>query len=293
MSALALLVLLLVEPHDRLQTAVDLGKNGPDTAETAERLLGMARDPKEPSGVRGQALIAYGRVAARRKTGAEAAKAIWALKGKIGGKIGGVADPAFEALAALGPAALPLLAQVIGRCGPREPKKGRLDDPKAESEIDDRQMAASIVVAMVRESPPSTEELAIAPDLVRGLDCADSAVRQLCARALGALTRLQPRELAGIRKRLGWDRRPDVRALAAAILAAVSARDAASVKALERALSDRAEVVQLSSANALMQLQQPARARPVLQRLQQSADPEIAGLASGVLRSYPPSDAAP
>ena len=283
MPVLALLLCLAApgDPYEHLQAAIDLGKNGPDTQETAERLLGMARDPGEPGGVRAQALVGYANVSARRKTGAEAARNIWAMRGKIGGPT----DPAFEALGALGPAALPVLAQTLRGCGKREPKKG--------DEIDERQMAVSLVVALVRENKSSTEALALAPELVRGLECGDSAVRQLCARALGALSRVGARELAGVRRRLAADGRADVRALAAAILAALSARDAASVKALERALSDRAESVQLSSANALMQLKKPARARPALERLQRSEDPEIAGLASGVLRTYPADGPAP
>jgi hypothetical protein len=260
------------------------GVSGADTEETAERLLGTARDAGQPDGVRGQALVSYARLSARRKTGAEAAPAIWALKGRIGGG----ADPVFEALGALGPPALPTLAEPLRRCGAREPRKGRLTDAKAASELDESQMAVSVLVALVREHNAAPEALALAPDLVRGLACGDASVRQLCARALGALSRVEPREVAAVRKKLTTDRRPDVRALSAAILAAVSARDAASVKALERALGDPAERVQLSSANALMQLKKPDRARGALERLQRSADPEIAGLAAGVLRTYPP-----
>jgi len=241
--------------------------------ETAEQLLATARDPGQANGVRAQALISYGRVAARRGDGAEAARAIWALKGKIGGGV----EPAFEALGVVGPPALPLLAQVMGQC------KARQERPLEES-----QMAASLLVAIVRENNRAPEALALGPALVRGLDCGDPAVRQLCGRALGALGRVEPRELGAVRRRLAADRRPDVRALAAAILAAVGAGDPASLQALERALSDRAEVVQLASANALLQMKKPARARPVVERLQRSRDPQIAGLAAGVLRTYPP-----
>jgi hypothetical protein len=272
---LLLLFLLAADPHEQLQIATELGKNGPDTEETADRLLAMARDPHAPNGVRVEALLGYARVSARRKTGAEAARNVWALRGKLGGS----GDPALEALGALGPPALPVLAQAIRGCG--KPEAG------------DGQMAAALLVALVRENQAAPEALALAPDLVRCLDCADRGVRQLCARALGALSRVEPRQVAAVRRRLASDRRPDGRALAAAILAALSARDPASVKALERALGDRAETVQLSSANALMQLQRPARARPALERLKQSEDPEIAGLAAGVLRNYPTGAAAP
>jgi hypothetical protein len=244
----------------------------PDAADSPEHLLAQARDAGQPSGARAQALISYGRAAARRGLGPEAARAVWTLKGQLEGKT----DPVFEALGAIGPPALPLLGQVIGQC-----------DTRREREVDDGQMVASLLVAIVRENAGAPEALALAPALVRGLGCADPAVRQLCARALGALARLESRELAAVRTRLRADRRPDTRALAAAILAAAGARDDVSVKALERALVDPAEVVQLASANALLQLKKPARARPVVERLQRSRDPQIAGLAAGVLRSYP------
>ena len=273
-----------VDPDHHFEQAINLGKNGPDTAETAARLLAMARDAGEPAGVRSQALIAYARVSRRRHTGAEAAKTIWAMRGQVSGTI----DPTFEALGAVGSEALPFVVEPLRHCGGRELRKGRLDDPSATIEIDESMMAGSAVAILNEENPSAPEAAALAPDLVRCLDCGDSAVRQTCARALGRLPKLAPRELAALRKRVGSDRRPDVRALSAALLAAAAANDPASVKALERALADRSETVQLSSANALVQLQRPERARPALQRLARSKDPEIAALAERLLKSPGP-----
>lgn len=291
MPVLALLLCLAApaDPYEHLQAAINLGKNGPDTEETAEKLLGMARDPGEPSVVRAQALLGYAAVSARRGTGAEAAPAIWALKEKLGVR----SDAALQAMGALGPAALPLLGKELRQCDLLQLRKGRSDDLGQDRAIDQHHQTLSLMVALVREHNTSAQALALAPDLVRGLDCGDQMVRQLCAQALGSLSQLGSRELAAVRKRVASARRPQDRALAAAILAALSARDAASVKALERALSDRAESVQLSSANALMQLKKPARARPALERLQRSTDPDIARSASGVLRTYPADGPAP
>jgi hypothetical protein len=181
-----------------------------------------------------------------------------------------------------GPEVLPLLVQALRQC-PRP--RGRAGD--AARETDDAMTAASLLVATIEERPSAPELLALAPELVRGLDCDDAGVRRLCARALAKLAKIEPSQVAALRRRLASDRRPDVRALAAATLAATSSRDPQSVKALERALSDRAPTVQLASASALLQLGRPERARPALERLSHSQDPEIAALAARMLRPRP------
>jgi hypothetical protein len=86
--------------------------------------------------------------------------------------------------------------------------KGRLDDPNATIEIDESMMAGSAVAILIEENPSAPEAAALAPDLSAVSTCGDSAVRQTCARALGRLPKLAPRELAALRKRVGSDRRP-------------------------------------------------------------------------------------
>jgi hypothetical protein len=262
----------------RMRAVMDMGQSGPDTRQTADKLLSMARDPGERAGVRAQALIAYGRVAGRLGMGGEASRAVWQLKGKLGGII----DPTYDAVAAIGPAALPMLAPELRRCRDREPHNGPVMDPKTVIELDQALMAATALMLIVAEHPAAAEARGLAPELVRCLGCGDGRTRQLCGRALVALGKLQRRELTALRIRLRSDRRADGRALAATVLA--SAGDAQSIVSLERALSDRAELVQLSSANALIQLGRPVRARSALERLRDSRDAEIAALASQALQ---------
>jgi HEAT repeat protein len=184
-----------------------------------------------------------------------------------------------------GPEVVPLLVQTLRQCR-REARPGRAD-ASAARDTDDGLTAASLLVAIIGERPSAPEVQALRPELLRGLDCGDAGVRRLCARALGRLGRLEPSELADLRRRLAGDSRSDGRALAAAILAATASADPKSVQALERALSDRAPSVQLSSASALLQLGRPERARPALQRLSRGKDLEIAAMAASVLRSPP------
>jgi HEAT repeat protein len=174
-----------------------------------------------------------------------------------------------------GPEVVPLLVQALRQC--------RRDEPPARANDDESLTAASMMVAMLEERPAAPEVEALVPELLRGLDCADAGVRRSCARGLGRPGLLGAPETAALRRRLATDRRPDGRALAAAILAASKSRDPASVRALERALADRAETVRLASASALLQLERPARARPALERLARSADPQIAAAASALL----------
>jgi HEAT repeat protein len=184
-----------------------------------------------------------------------------------------------------GPEVLPLLVRALRQC-PRQVRRER-DEATAKRDTDDSLTAASLIVAIIEERPSAPEVRALAPELVRGFDCADAAVRRLCARGLGRLGSLDARVLDDVRGRLVADRRPDGRALAAAVLAATGSGDAKTLQALERALSDRAESVQLASASALVQLKRPERARPALQRLSGSQDPVIAAGAAGLLRSLP------
>jgi hypothetical protein len=175
-----------------------------------------------------------------------------------------------------GPEVLPLLVQTLRQC--------RRDERPRRAADDESLTAASMMVAIIDERPAAPEVRALAPELVRGLDCADAGVRRLCARALGRLGKLEAAQLTAVRQRLAADRRPDGRALAAAVLGATASGDASSVRALERALSDPAEPVRLASASALLQLGKPERARPALERLSRSKDPEIAAAAAAVLR---------
>lgn len=175
------------------------------------------------------------------------------------------AGPNFETLSAQGPKALPALARMIRQCN------------------EDSLMAGSVFVAIADGMSEPPDAVALAPDLLRGLDCEDLAVRRIAARALGRLVELPPASVAALRKRLRSDRRPDGRALAATVLAAVHAGDEASIRALARALSDPSESVQLASAAAFVLLMQPERARSALQRLATSKDPQIAAAAASLL----------
>lgn len=268
-----------VEASRLLKRVMEVGRKGPDTAENAGEMLSIARDPKQPAGVRGQALIAFGRVAGRRGADGEDARAVWALRGKIGG----LGDPALEALGAIGPAAVPFLMNALRACRLEEHKKGAITNAKAVIEIDEAQLAATSLLGILEQHPSAQEDPDLAPRLIKGLDCGDAGVRQICARALGILPKLKENDLQAVRTTLANDPRADVRSFSAALLAAHAAVDAQSINALERALSDRAEVVRLGSATALIQLKKPARARPVLEKLRTSKDPEIAALAAQVL----------
>jgi len=175
-----------------------------------------------------------------------------------------------------GPEVLPLLARTLRQC--------RRQERAAPAADDESLTAASMMVAIIDERPTAPEARAVGPELLRGLDCADAGVRRLCARGLARLGKLEAPQAAALRRRLASDRRPDGRALAAAILAATGSDDPPSLRALERALADPAESVQLASASALVQLGRPARARPALERLSRSKDPEIAVAAARALR---------
>jgi hypothetical protein len=265
----------------KMRWAMALGKDGPDTAENSAELLAVAQDAQQPAGVRAQALRAFAAMAARRLD-PHAAQEIWALRGRIGGMF----DPTFDALGEVGTPALPHLLTVLRECGGRELAKGRLDDPTATLELEEAGLAASTIAVIVERDATATAP-DLAAELIRALDCGGSAVRQLSARALGLLAKLGPKDAEAVRKRVARDRHEDVRAFATSLLAAHGLDDAKSIKVLERALADRAEVVRLGAANALVHLKRPARARPTLARLIRSRNQEIAQLAASVLKQLP------
>lgn len=264
-----------------MRWARDLGKDGPDTDENSAALLAIARNASRLPGPRWEALRAFAKMAARRHD-ASAAEAIWNQRGKAGNPL----DPVFDAFIDLGASSLPYLARVLGECGGRELATGRLDDPKATIEVEEAGFAASAIVAII-DSDPKANAPQLATNLIAAFDCGGASVRQLSARALGLLDRLDPPETEALRKRVQKDRRADVRSFAASILAAHRCDDKATIQVLERALADRADVVRLGSANALIQLKRPQHALPTLKRLTKSHDPEVAHLAESILQKDP------
>jgi HEAT repeat protein len=216
---------------------------------------------------------------AARRHDDTAAQAIWDLHGKIGGLM----DPTLDALATLGAPALPYLTGLLPSCGRRELAKGRLDDPKATIELEEAGLAAS-AIQVILDQDAKAKAPGLASKLIATFDCGDATVRQIAAQALGLLETLEGQDAEALRTRLAGDRRDDVRAFSASVLAAHQVADSKTIKLLERALSHRADLVRLSAANALMKLNQPKRAQPTLVQLTRSRDPEIARLAESLLR---------
>jgi hypothetical protein len=260
-----------------LQWAMRLRREGPDTAENSAELLAAARDGKRPAGVRAQALKAYGAMAGRRHEEG-AAQAIWELRGQIQA----FGDPAIDALADLGTSALPFLATLLPGCDRREQAPGRLDDPTSTIVIEEAGLAAAAIVQIVDHDATATAP-GLASSLIGALDCGSPVIRQVAARALGLLERIDARESEALRRRVANDRHADVRAFSTSVLAAHGLDDARTLKVLARALSDRAEVVRLGAANALVKLKRFECARATLAKLKRSRDPEIAQLAASLL----------
>jgi HEAT repeats len=269
------------EAVSRMRWAMDLGKNGPDNDENSAALLALARDSDGAMGVRGAALRAYAAMAARRHD-VSAGEAIWKLRDRISG----FGDATTDALVILGATGLPYLVPLLRACGGQELAKGQLDDPSATIEMEEAALAASAIVLIVDRDPKATTP-ELATSLINALECGDATVRMLSGRALGLIDQLGPNEAEAVRKRVLRDRRPDVRSFCASVLAAHALGDPKTVKVLEHALADRAEVVRLGAANALLQLERPARVRATLKQLTHSRDQEIARLAESVLRGLP------
>jgi hypothetical protein len=228
-----------------------------------------------PQGARNQALIAYGKVAAKAGMASEAAREVMELR-KAAGLF------AYEALIEVGPPALPQLMWVLSSCSDKQGQTGSLMDPKATIEMDEGTMAAAGVALIVEKHPAAPESKEAAPGLVRALGCGDSRVRMGAARALAMQERLEKPELVALRRLLRSDKRPHTRGLVAGVLGSVAPRDAESLGALDSALGDRAELVQLAAATALVRLGRDGRARATLEKLGKSKDPEISKLADNV-----------
>ena len=128
-----------------------------------------------------------------------------------------------------------------------------LPGPQASIELEEAGLAASsIAIILERDTTASAPDLAA--KLIDALGCDGSAVRQLSARALKLLATLGPQDAEAVCKQVTSDHRADVRALTTSVLAAHRLNDARSLKVLERGLADRAEVVRLGAANALVHL---------------------------------------
>jgi hypothetical protein len=59
----------VLEAARKMRWAMELGNEGPDTDENSAELLAVARDTKQPAGVRGSAIRAFGAMAGRRVRG--------------------------------------------------------------------------------------------------------------------------------------------------------------------------------------------------------------------------------
>ena len=261
------------------------------TSEEATQLA-VARDAAEPAGTRNMALRSYAKQATAAGHGVEAAQNIWALRGQIAAML---ADPVYDALILVGPEAMPLLVKELRKCLPKvsaaRPAADlkALSDPKTTITIHaDGSVLAAICIAQIADGHPSSPEVTAAiPDLVKALECGDVRTITQVAGSIAAVGSIPPTQLAAVRRLLPHPHER-TRALAASVLAAVSATDAKTIEALERALPDRIPLVRLSAANALIHLGHPMKARLVLQRLASSPDAEIAGLAQQILEKDQP-----
>lgn len=262
------------------------------TGRSTDEYLEQARDVSLPLGTRATALQMFARTARDEGAGAHAAQVIYAMKGQLETAFG---DAVYDALALTGaPSAIALILSggEIVRCDTRDaPGVGvtvqTLQDPSATVvlEVSAELTAMSSVFVLVQDSPDSAEAAAAVPELISALRCGDERVRLLAGKSIGNVHRLTAKEAASMRELLTHPR-PQTRVLAASLLALAPAPKAATLKALERALTDSAELVRLAAAGALMRVGKPEAARATLQKLALSSDAEVAATAAMVLREH-------
>jgi len=257
-------------PAARLQALVDYEKRFPDGEDHLATLLGLAKDKEQPDGVRVEAMKAYARMA-RRMGAIEPAMA--AIK-KQQGAIPGLGDPTWDSLALLGPAALPALMDGMPLCSSKY---------ASDKAVDDHVFRATTVRLVVAMDPVGAQSESMA--LAKGLRCRHRLARRAYAQALSTLPSLDTPTLTRVRRFLAADANPETRSLAAAVIAERKDTSAASLEALSRALSDRAELVRLSAAKALWTLDRKEKATPVLEKLSTSRNAELAQLAKNILAS--------
>jgi hypothetical protein len=265
----------ITHPAERVRALAEYERRFPDGEEPLRTLLGLANDREQPDIVRGEALKAYTRMAKRLNLVDAALVAIKAQQGALPG----LANPTWDALALLGPAALPTLMEGLPLCSSKY---------AAETGMDDHVFRATTVKLVVTSDPVAAQSASM--ELAKGLRCRHPLARRAYAQALSALPTLPGTTLLRIRRFMLGDARPETRSLAAAILAERQDTSSGSLRALERALRDRAELVRLSAAKALWSLGKKEKATPVLEKISRSRDPQLAQRAFQLLATVPETD---
>jgi hypothetical protein len=270
-----------------LGRVLQIAERGPFTLNSESALLRLAHDDSRPAGIRAQAVVAYAKVAAAI---GHAPKAVADVKG-----LRAVAGLQYwDALAALGASAVPVLVPALGKCSRSQGRMGAVLDPNATIDLSDDVLAATTIGLILERNADGAEAVAAAPELIKGLGCGDARVRTSSAHALAMLGGLSDPLLSKLRQLSQHDERSQTRALACAVLGSLASPAEPSLEALDHALSDRDELVRAAAGNALLGLgpavvgaQRAARARAALQTLVQSQDREIAASAQGALDQHP------
>jgi len=258
----------ITHPAQRVQALADYEQRFPDGEEQLATLLAMAKDKHQPDSVRGEALKTYARMAKRMNTIAPALAAIKEQQGALPG----LANPTWDAFALLGPASLPALLEGMPLCSSKY---------AADAGMDDHVFRATTVRMVVAMDPAAAQGASM--ELAKGLRCRHRLARRAYAQALSTLPSLPAKTLLRIRRFMLSDARPETRSLAAAILAERQDTSPASLKALGRALLDRAPLVRLSAAKALWSLGKKDKATPVLEKICRGRDPQLAQRALQIL----------
>jgi hypothetical protein len=251
--------------------------------------LAKGRDATLQPGERLVALQMYARNAREAGHGADAARNIFALRGQITTLVG---DAMYDAIGLTGsPAAIPLLlgtGDLRGCEGADMPAPRTTVDALADRDatvvldLNAAFTTIAVVAGLVEAEPDSPEAAAAVPDFVQALRCGDERIRFMAGQSVGNVHSLRPPDVAALRDLLRHPR-VNTRALAASLLVLASSPDDVTVSALERALLDPHEEVQLSAANALLRQGHPIKALPVVRRLSASKSVDIASAAAKVL----------
>jgi hypothetical protein len=234
----------------------------------------------------------YARAARAAGHGEEAARNIFAMKGKIMAPFG---DAIFDAIVLTeAPNAIPLVlgGGELRRCEGTDVPSQRISidtlrkpDATVVIAMSEAFMALAAVFGLIQGNPDSQEAADAVPDLIAALRCGDERIRHLAGQSIGNVHRLSPADSAVLRELLLRHPRAHTRALAATLLGL--APEATTFRALDKGLGDSAELVQLTSAVALKRLNRLERALPVLRRLAKSKDQDIATTAAQVIAEKP------
>jgi HEAT repeat protein len=224
------------------------------SAEHVPQLLPLLRDDNFPEG-RKFALEALAGL------GPEALPATAALVEALRGRDDGVRVQAAKVLAGIGPAAKDVA---------RAPLLELLRDP-------DDQVSAAATAALVKVARPTRAEV---PALARNLSDASVAVRRYAAAALAELGLGAADAVPNLAEAVTRDQSPEVRRLAVAALLKVQPDHKAAVEAYTKALSDTDARVAREAAAALAQVGQEGGALAGLLQALDHPDPEVHKLAN-------------